>query len=127
MDRRQIIRLVGGTAAFATATAWPRGSAGAAKIARVGIIDDGPDWEAFRQELHELNYIEGQNIAFEYRQVDGTPDRLAAAAHELAQGGLRGGGSQAQPLALPLSCCLSTPLLSLPRKEGGNKNANMRP
>ena len=85
MDRRQIIRLVGGTAAFAAATAWPRGSAGAAKIARVGIIDDGPDWEAFRQELHELNYIEGQNIAFEYRQVDGTPDRLAAAAHELAQ------------------------------------------
>ena len=85
MDRRQIIRLVGGTAAFTAATAWPRGSAGAAKIARVGIIDDGPDWEAFRQELHELNYIEGQNIAFEYRQVDGTPDRLAAAAHELAQ------------------------------------------
>jgi putative ABC transport system substrate-binding protein len=85
MDRRQIIRLVGGTAAFAAATVWPRGSAGAAKIARVGIIDDGPDWEAFRQELHELNYIEGQNIAFEYRQVNGTPDRLAAAAHELAQ------------------------------------------
>jgi putative ABC transport system substrate-binding protein len=85
MDRRQIIRLVGGTAAFAAATAWPRGSAGAAKIARVDIIDDGPDWEAFRQELHELNYIEGQNIAFEYRQVNGTPDRLAAAAHELAQ------------------------------------------
>jgi putative tryptophan/tyrosine transport system substrate-binding protein len=85
MDRRQIIRLVGGTAAFAAATAWPRGSVGAAKIARVGIIDDGPDWEAFRQELRELNYIEGQNVAFEYRHVDGTPDRLAAAARELAQ------------------------------------------
>ena len=85
MDRRQIIRLVGGTAAFAGATAWPRGSAGAAKIPRVGIIDDGSDWEAFRQELHELNYIEGQNVAFEYRQVDGAPGRLAAAARELAQ------------------------------------------
>jgi len=85
MNRRQIIRLVGGTAAFAGATAWPRGSAGAAKIPRVGIIDDGSDWEAFRQELHELNYIEGQNVAFEYRQVDGAPDRLAAAARELAQ------------------------------------------
>ena len=35
--------------------------------------------------------------------------------------------AQAQPLALPLSCCLSTPLPSLPRKGGGNKNANMRP
>ena len=83
MDRRQIVKLV--TAAFVAATAWPRGSAGAAKIARVGIIDDGPDWEVFRQELHELNYIEGRNIAFEYRQVDGTPDRLAAAVRELAQ------------------------------------------
>ena len=82
MNRRQIIRLVGGTAAFAGATAWPRGSAGAAKIPRVGIIDDGSDWEAFRQELHELNYIEGQNVAFEYRQVDGAPD---PAARELAQ------------------------------------------
>lgn len=78
-------KLVGGTAAFAVATACPPGSVGAAKIARVGIIDDGPDWEAFRQELRELNYIEGKNIAFEYRRADGTPDRLAAAARELAQ------------------------------------------
>ena len=85
MDRRQIIRLVGGTAALAAATACPCGSAGAAKIARVGIIDDGADWDAFRQELHELNYTEGQNIAFEYRRADGMPDRLAGAARELAQ------------------------------------------
>lgn len=84
MDRRQIIRVLGGTAAFVAATAWPRGSAGAAKIPRVGIIDDGSAWEAFRQELHELNYIEGQNIAFEYRQADGTPEQLAAAVRELA-------------------------------------------
>src|SRR5262249_60629421 len=79
MDRRQIIKLVGGTAAFATATAWPRGSAGAATIARVGIIDDGSDWESFRQELHELSYIEGQNIAFEYRRGGGEAERAGAA------------------------------------------------
>jgi putative tryptophan/tyrosine transport system substrate-binding protein len=85
MDRRQIIRLGGGTAVFAASTEWPRGSMGATKIARVGIIDEGPDWEAFRRELHELNYIEGQNITFDYRQADGTPDRLAVAARELAQ------------------------------------------
>src|SRR5262249_48304937 len=85
MDRRQIIRFVGGTAAFAAATACPVGSAGAAKIARVGIIDDGSDWDVFRWELHELNYVEGQNIAFEYRRADGMPDRLAAAARELVQ------------------------------------------
>jgi ABC-type uncharacterized transport system substrate-binding protein len=85
MDRRQIIRFVGATAASAAATACPLGGVGAAKIARIGIIDDGLDWEAFRQELHELNYIEGRNITLEYRRVDGTPDRLAAAARELAQ------------------------------------------
>ena len=85
MNRRQIIRLVGGTAAFAAATACPRASAGATKIARVGVIDDGSDWDVFRQELHELNYTVGQNIAFEYRRADGMPERLAAAARELAQ------------------------------------------
>jgi putative ABC transport system substrate-binding protein len=83
MNRRQVIKLVGGTAAVAATC--PLGSAGAAKLARVGIIDDGSDWEAFRGELHELNYIEGQNIAFEYRRADGMPDRLATAARELAQ------------------------------------------
>jgi len=85
MDRRQIIRLVGGTGVFAAATSWPRASVASAKNARVGIIDDGPDWDAFREELRELNYVEGQNIAFEYRTADGMPDRLAAAARELAQ------------------------------------------
>ena len=85
MNRRQVISLVGGTAAFSAATAGPLGRLNAAKIARVGIIDDGLDWDTFRQELQELNYIEGQNIAFEYRRADGMPDRLAAAAHELAQ------------------------------------------
>jgi putative ABC transport system substrate-binding protein len=84
MDRRQIIRLIGGTAAIAAASTCLPASA-AAKIPRLGIIDDGPDWNAFRQELHELGYTEGKNIAFEYRRADGLPDRLAAAARELAQ------------------------------------------
>ena len=84
MDRRQIIALIGG--GIAAAGTDPRTTLSAAtKIPRVGIIDDGPDWEAFRQELHELNYVEGRNIAFEYRRVDGTPDQFAAAARELTQ------------------------------------------
>jgi len=84
MDRRQIIVLIG--AGIAAASTGPRSSLSAAtKIPRVGIIDDGPDWEAFRQELHELNYAEGHNIAFEYRRVDGTPDQFVAAARELTQ------------------------------------------
>ena len=62
------------------------GQAGAAtKIARVGIIDDAPIWDPFRQQLRELNDVEGRNIAFEYRRADGAPDRLLAAANELVQ------------------------------------------
>jgi putative tryptophan/tyrosine transport system substrate-binding protein len=85
MERRQVITLIGGAAAAAAAGTWPADLAAAAKIARVGIIDDGPDWDAFRQELRELNYVEGHTIAFDYRRADGMPDRLGAAARELAQ------------------------------------------
>jgi putative ABC transport system substrate-binding protein len=89
MKRRQLIVVVGGAAAAAVtgtwSLTWPLASLAAAKIARVGIIDNGPDWEPFRAELRELHYAEGQNIAFDYRQADGVPDRLAVAARELVQ------------------------------------------
>ena len=55
------------------------------EISRVGIIDDGPVWNAFRQGLRDLGYLEGQNIAFEYRYGDGLPDRLAEVAADLVR------------------------------------------
>src|SRR3984893_16283263 len=89
MKRRQLIVVVGGAAAAAAtgpwSRPWPLASLAAAKIARVGIIDNGPDWEPFRAELRELHYAEGQNIEFDYHQADGMPDRLAVAARELVQ------------------------------------------
>src|SRR6516164_1817259 len=42
-------------------------------------------WDAFRQGLRALGYLEGQNIAFEYRRADGAPERLAEAATDLAR------------------------------------------
>jgi len=56
-----------------------------AKVPRIGILDDTPMWQAFRQALRELGYIEGQNIAYEYRYSEGAPDRLAAVAAELVR------------------------------------------
>ncbi len=82
MKRRAFIALVGGAAAAASLVVRARA---AGKVARVGIIDDSPLWDAFRQQLRELNYVEGKNIAFEYRRADGVPERLIAAARELAR------------------------------------------
>ena len=42
-----------------------------------------PVWNAFRHGLRDLGYLEGQNIAFEYRYAGGLPNRLALVAVEL--------------------------------------------
>src|SRR6516225_6322830 len=39
----------------------------------------------FRQALRDLGYVEGRNIAIEYRSAEAGPERLVAAATELAQ------------------------------------------
>jgi putative tryptophan/tyrosine transport system substrate-binding protein len=81
LKRREFITLFGGAAAWPLAArAQQQG-----KIPRIGIIDDAPMWNAFRQGLRDLGYLEGQNIAFEYRRADDAPHRLAEAATDLAR------------------------------------------
>src|ERR1700747_887494 len=87
MRRRDFMALLGSAAAT-----WPLAAHGQqpAKMPRIGILDDAPMWQAFRQALRELGYVEGQNIAYEYRYGEGAPDRLATAAAGLGRppGGL---------------------------------------
>jgi len=81
MKRREFIALL-------TAVAWPlgvRAQQAVTKIPRFGIVDDAPIWDHFRAGLRELGYVEGRTIAIEYRSAEGQPDRLAAAAIELAR------------------------------------------
>src|SRR5262245_28264306 len=83
MRRREFITLLGGAAA-----AWPlaaRAQQSVPKMPRIGIIDPAAQWDPFRQRLRELGYIEGRNIAIEYRSVEAGPERLVAAATERAQ------------------------------------------
>jgi putative tryptophan/tyrosine transport system substrate-binding protein len=83
MRRREFITLLGGAAA-----AWPLTARAqrAPKMPRIGIIDDAPIWDHFRQGLRDLGYIDGQNIAIEYRSTKGNPDdRLATVANDLAR------------------------------------------
>jgi putative tryptophan/tyrosine transport system substrate-binding protein len=62
------------------------------KVARIGVLSpfsasDGaaPSFQVFKDTLRELGYVEGGNLAFEYRWADGKYERLAALAAELAQ------------------------------------------
>ena len=79
MRRREVITLFGGAAAWPLVTSAQQRS----KIPRIGIVDDAPMWQPFRQAMRELGYIEGQTVSYEYRYGDGVPDRLAAAIDEL--------------------------------------------
>src|SRR4051812_20695393 len=54
------------------------------EVRRVGVIGNGPLWDYFRERLRELGDIDGQNITIESRSANGNPDRLLAAARELA-------------------------------------------
>jgi putative ABC transport system substrate-binding protein len=82
MRRRDVITILG-----SAAIAWPIAARAQQRptVARIGIIDNAPIWDHFRQALREFGYIEGDNVAYVYRHADGNPDRLAQAAADLAR------------------------------------------
>jgi putative ABC transport system substrate-binding protein len=85
MRRREVIFLLGGAAA-----AWPLSVRAQQKaIPVIGALSAGPPganspfWAAFRQGLNETGFVEGQNVAIEYRWAEAQYDRLPALAAEL--------------------------------------------
>ncbi len=65
----------------------------AARTARIGFVSTAnpkrnPQLEAFREGLRDLGYVEGKNIAIDYRWAQGTLDARADVARELVQQGV---------------------------------------
>src|SRR5437763_3296509 len=82
MNRREFITLLGGAA-----TAWPLAArAQQADLRVVGFLtslgqnDRSNLRDAFRRGLGETGYVEGRNVAIEYRFAENQLDRLSALA-----------------------------------------------
>ena len=71
----------------------PGGAQQAKKVYRIGVLEvistarNAANFDAFRQGLRELGYVEGQNLTIEYRSADGRSERFPELATELV--GLR--------------------------------------
>ena len=87
MERRAFISGATFGLLAAPLAADARNSAKAVRIGWLGLASPGPEVlrivDAFKQGLRQLGYVEGQNVAFEYRWANGQSERLPDLAAEL--------------------------------------------
>ena len=101
MKRRQAILAILASTLALVHSPLSRAQSGA-KGPVIGLLDVGERlewWNAFRQQMRELGYVEGRNVTFEARYAKGRIEALPALAKELVQLNVAvivaGGGSAA--------------------------------
>jgi putative tryptophan/tyrosine transport system substrate-binding protein len=89
MKRREFLTLLGATAAASIDR--PRAARAQPKIRRLGVLSQGsirthptPMFRTFQQGLRDLGWVDGQNLAIEWRFSEGSAEPLPRLAAELA-------------------------------------------